>query len=217
MKFTLVSPVHPTKDSPQSKLSVASQNMARINRPLLRLIISNKYLDISSKVLDLFYLSAPSSFGFHGNPSASLLQWQTWLLPLCSWQYSLYKQHSMHGKTGLRLGLWPPLRLCFRKIVWFFEMATKQLLLQATLFLVISFTSNPVTSCQQMYALWRFPPTRNSIDPFWLVSSFYTSIQVSAYIWFRWITTTSWHGRQYRWELPRDEKHRFARYSLHLG
>lgn len=113
MKYILDFPAQLVKDCPQTKSSVVSRSSARTNLLLRPLTTFNKSSDTSSKDSDLFYSLVPSSSSYHGNLSVSLPQSQTWLLPLFFSLCSLFKQHSMPGKTGLLLVSWLPSRPCF--------------------------------------------------------------------------------------------------------
>jgi len=116
-KYTLDFPPLHNKVSPQNRRSDDSRNMERTHLLLRQLTISSRYLDTSSKVLDLSCSWDPSSSLYHGNLSASHHRRQTWhSQSSCLLSFSS-KLHSTRGKTGPPLESWHPLPQCFPIVV----------------------------------------------------------------------------------------------------
>ena len=177
MRYILVSRALPFRASLRTRSSDAPLNLARTYRPLHRLITSEQYWETSSKVLDLFSLSALSSSSCRGNLLVSPHLKQIWHSSSFFFLCSLFRQYSTHGKIGRPPVWWHLSPQCSLTTACFFETVLKLLLSPAALCLVISFISKQETKFLLMCALLRYHLMQNSIDRSWLVSVDNISLQ----------------------------------------
>ena len=150
--------------------------MEGINPHPRRRIASSRFSDTSSRDLGRSSSSDQYSSLLAGNLLDSPRHKPTWPWQSFFWQSSSSRLLSMHGKTGLPQGSWPPSRPCFPKIRCWCETALKLQSPQARLFLEIFSISKRETNYRQMSVWSRSPQTPNSTAQSSRVSSLRCSL-----------------------------------------